>query len=426
MHVLLFGLVLCLLAYPAAALDEEHVYDRMIALYAQDKGCDDAPEYPAWERRKVTNPGDGYVLRYSRFGCSLGARGALVPFPGRGEGSFEYYETAMDFIARGLSPVHVVDHRGQGLSPRLLTDPHKGHVDRFEDYIDDALSFVGAVEQDLTGLGAGENVPLFLTSNSMGGAIAIGLFQRLGPDNPFRAAAFLGSMIQVNYHSFTGTPATWLNLRLYSETGALLQARWRCSVATLWNPQRCEDYAAASAAEGYRPGSRRFAEESQALMTHSAARYELRTYMMDSFDWSEIAATEYAASEHWPGPQLGGATNGWVREAARFNREMRQPENLRKMVHVPVMLLTGSEDLRAYRPYARWRHDPPDLSRHIAFCDALNVESMDRTGRYVCQFVPLNGGYHELYKERDTERQNALDTVDWFFQTHPAAPAEAN
>jgi alpha-beta hydrolase superfamily lysophospholipase len=140
--------------------------------------------------------------------------------------------------------------------------------------------------------------------------------------------------------------------------------------------------------------------------------------MMDQYDWSAIAEREYTAEENWHGPQLGGATNGWVREAARFNREMRKSANLARMVHVPVLILTGTEDLRAYNPYAKWRHKTPDLSRHTEFCDDLNAESLAASGRYICSFLALNGAYHELYKERDLERQRALDAVDWYFRSN--------
>ena len=414
---ILLGMALILLARPAPALDEAIAFDQMIELYLQDLDCGASSDVPAWERGQLVNPTDGFRARFSRFGCTIAPRGSIVLFPGRGEGSFEYYETAIDFIERGFGPVYVLDHRGQGLSPRLLEDPHKGHVARFEDYVDDAKAFVAVVQADLTDLGAGPEPVMYLTSNSMGGAIGIGLFQRYGADNPFRAAAFLGAMINVNYHSFTGTAANSWNLLIYSEGGALMQARLRCGVSTLWNANRCEEYAVASAADGYQPGTRRFVENNQAMMTNSAARFDLRTHMMDRFDWSSFAEQEYAATENWSGPQLGGATNGWVREAARFNKQMREPANLKKMVHVPVMLLTGSEDLRAYHPYAEWRGRTPDLSRHTQFCDDLNAESMAANGQYVCEFVALAGGYHELYKERDFERQRALDTVDWFFRS---------
>jgi len=426
LRLAVMGIVAGLIINPAAALDEDVVLDTMIDLYAQDIECGQESAAPAWTRGSVTNSKDGYRARYSRFGCDIGPRGSIVLLPGRGEGSFEYYETAIDFIDRGFGPIYVIDHRGQGLSPRMLDDHHKGHVTLFEDYVDDAQAFVQAVRTDLAYLGAGADPVMYLTTNSMGGAIGIGLFQRLGADNPFEAAAFLGAMINVNYHSFTGTSSSWLNLRIHSETGALAQARWRCGVATFWNSERCEEYAVKSAANGYEAGTRRFVENDQAMMTHSAPRYDLRTHMLDTFDWSDIAEQEYAADEKWSGPQLGGATNRWVLEAARFNREMRKSDNLHKMAHVPVMLLTGSEDLRAYNPYPAWQDRKPDLSRHTEFCDDLNASSLRLNGSTICQFVSLQGGYHELYKESDFERVKALNTVDWFFRFKSEMSAQSD
>ncbi len=78
--------------------------------------------------------------------AAIAPRGFIVLFPGRGEGSFEYYETAIDFIGRGFVPFYLLDHRAQGLSSRLLADSHKGHIASFDDYVDDAEAFVSAVK----------------------------------------------------------------------------------------------------------------------------------------------------------------------------------------------------------------------------------------------------------------------------------------
>jgi pimeloyl-ACP methyl ester carboxylesterase len=37
--------------------------------------------------------------------------------------------------------VLIIDHRGQGLSGRMLSDTHRGHVDNFSDYVDDLAAF---------------------------------------------------------------------------------------------------------------------------------------------------------------------------------------------------------------------------------------------------------------------------------------------
>lgn len=423
MRALVVSLLWAFLADPAAALDEAAVPAEIVARLTAPAGCTPGRDAAGWERRALEIPRDGYRLRYSRFGCDLGAKGALVLLPGRGEFSPEFFETAIDFIARGYGPVYVVDHRGQGLSPRLLEDPHKGHIARFEDYVDDMAVFVGAVKDDLAELGAGPAPRLFLTSNSMGGAIAIGYLQQRGADVPFTAAALIGAMLRVNYISYTGKPSSWLNLRIYSEGGALAQALWRCDIATLWDRDRCAQYAVQGSFAGYRPGSRQFRPDDEAKMTQSAARYDLRTYMLDTFDWSDIAAREYTPEENWTGPQIGGATNGWVQEAARFNRQMRRPAAVAGLVHVPLMLITGTRDLRTYREYADWRGKAPDLSHHVDFCDRVNAASLAARGTYICDFLAINGGFHELYEERDLERRQTLDAVDWFFQTHSAAGA---
>ncbi len=405
------------LASPAVALDEVTVLDRMLDYLAADQDCGEAVKAPGWERRVLDIPRDGYRLRYSRFGCDVGDKGALVIAPGRSEPSYEYAETALDFIRRGYGPVYVVDHRGQGLSPRLLPDPDKSHIEEFSDYVDDFDVFVSAVLADLDRLGAGPDLPLFLTSNSMGGAIAISYFQKVGADNPFDAAVLVSAMIHVNYISFTGKRNSWLNLRVFSESGVALQGWWRCGAARLWNADLCNDYAAAATFGPYVPGSRNFAPGDEAMMTQSRARHQLRTRMWDDFDWSAIRAEEYAG-EHWDGPQIGGTTNNWARESVRFLRDMRDPDRLARAVHVPLMLMSGTRDLRAYRPYAGWLDAPPDLSRHTEFCDALNAQSLKANGEYVCEFFAVNGAFHEIYKERDVEREKALDAVDWFLQSH--------
>lgn len=401
---------------PARALDGETVFDKMVAYIAADQGCGEAGRWPGWERRVVPIPRDGYRLRYSRFGCAPGDRGALVISPGRSEPSYEYAETAIDFIARGFGPVYVVDHRGQGLSPRLLADLSKGHIEHFPDYIKDFAVFVDAVQADLASLGA-PDAPLFLTSNSMGGAIAIGYFQMTGADNPFRAAALVSAMIHVNYISYTDKDPSWLNLKIYSESGVSLQGWWRCEVATLWDADRCDGYAAPATFGSYQTDQRGFRSGAEVMMTQSRDRYDLRTYMWDRFDWSTIRDAEYAG-ERWTGPQIGGSTTRWTRESVRFLRKMRKSRNLARMVHVPILLLSGTRDLRAYRPYAGWMDAPPDLSRHVTFCDRLNAASLAARGIYICDFVALNGAFHEMYKERDEERQKALDTVDSFLARH--------
>ncbi|GGE49871.1 serine aminopeptidase domain-containing protein [Actibacterium pelagium] len=407
---------------PAFALEEGKVFQTVVPLYSEDAPC--SPEFaePFWARKSVANPADDYVVRYSRFSCVIGDSGAILIAPGRTEPAYEYLETALDFIALGYGPIYAVDHRGQGLSPRMLKDPLKGHVARFEDYISDLDVVVSAMQADLSALGAPADYPRFFTSNSLGGAIGIGYFQTNGAETPFAAAALLGPMIHVNYISFVDTDATWLALRTFSEFGANSQANLRCGVLSWFNTEKCAEYANEADFGPYVTGSRSFVPDTESIMTHSRTRYDLRTHMWDAFDWAKIAAEEYAEGEFWTGPQLGGSTNGWVKEASRFNRQMRKSKNLEKMPDMPVLLMTGTRDLRAYRQFRSGSGKEPDLKRHSDFCDDMNAESLVTFGNYNCLFIPIKGAFHELYKERDAERSVAISAVDWFFRMSTRLP----
>ena len=70
-----------------------------------------------------------------------------------------------------------MDWRGQGASGRALKNPHKGHIDRFETYLDDLSWFY----DDIVGPTSGETV---LMAHSMGGHITLRavLEGRIRPD----------------------------------------------------------------------------------------------------------------------------------------------------------------------------------------------------------------------------------------------------
>ena len=127
-------------------------------------------------------------------------------------------ETALDFIGFGFGPVYLVDHSWQGLSPRLLYDQSKGHIENFRDYITDMVKVVDDMIEYLQKMGAGPSPRIFFISSSLGGAISIGYFQMTGQDNPFAAAALLATMIRSNYIGFMDVRRTRLNLDRFAFT----------------------------------------------------------------------------------------------------------------------------------------------------------------------------------------------------------------
>jgi len=92
------------------------------------------------------------------------ARGTCIVCPGRTEFIEKYFEVARELQGRGFA-VLIIDWPGQGLSQRLLEDPMKGHIDRFE-------TFMGALRNGLDAM-AELPRPYVSLAHSMGGAIAL-------------------------------------------------------------------------------------------------------------------------------------------------------------------------------------------------------------------------------------------------------------
>jgi len=89
----------------------------------------------------------------------------VAPGSGAPGGRYGYLAEAM--VPLGYA-VHVFDLRGHGSSPGV-----RGHIERFSDYVDDALLFVDAVAAEQPAAGAEQpGPPLYLLGHSLGGLIA--------------------------------------------------------------------------------------------------------------------------------------------------------------------------------------------------------------------------------------------------------------
>ncbi|KAF0663934.1 lysophospholipase L2, partial [Salmonella enterica subsp. enterica serovar Worthington str. BCH-4719] len=78
-------------------------------------------------------------VRFVRFRNDSNDR-TIVICPGRIESYVKYAELAYDLFHLGFD-IFIIDHRGQGRSGRMLSDPHRGHVDHFNDYVEDLAAF---------------------------------------------------------------------------------------------------------------------------------------------------------------------------------------------------------------------------------------------------------------------------------------------
>lgn len=109
---------------------------------------------------------DGVNLRIGRWEPPAARKGTVVVLQGRAEYIEKYFETVRDLRARGFA-VATLDWRGQGLSDRALSDPQKGHIRSFSQYVTDLEAFMHQVVlPDCP-------PPYYALGHSMGGAIVI-------------------------------------------------------------------------------------------------------------------------------------------------------------------------------------------------------------------------------------------------------------
>jgi lysophospholipase len=245
----------------------------------------------------------GVPLRWVAFEAHP-ERAALVVLPGRTEPAERYGELAADLVPLGYT-VFVLDVRGQGRSGRLLgrdqppgsPEFQKGHVERFEDYVDDLGTFLRAVVRGksahaASGDRAGRRV--FGLGHSMGAAILTRRAQ-LHPRD-LDALALSSPMFRIPVPPLG---PTYIRLQLLLGRG--------------------EEYA-----RGVGPLDPTRQDFETNNTTHSQAR----------FRWK---------FGHIPGPELwlGGPTYRWVHEALRMTAAVRADA---ARLRTPTLALQASED----------------------------------------------------------------------------------
>lgn len=242
------------------------------------------------ERREGEFAGvDDVPIRYVRF-SAIGNDNIILVSPGRIESYVKYPELAYDLFQCGFDVI-IVDHRGQGRSGRMLDDRHRGHVQHFDDYIED---FHQLYQREIAPRHYSKK---YILAHSMGGAIAA-LFLAKYPQT-FDAAALCAPMTGI-YLPIPG----WISRRI------LHWAERR--------PLRRDGYAMGT-------GHWRPLPFVVNRLTHSRERYRrnLRFYA----DYPEL--------------QVGGPTYHWVKEGIEAGMHiLQQAEN----ITTPLLLLQASED----------------------------------------------------------------------------------
>ncbi len=160
-----------------------------------------------WSHEALMRP-DGTRLRLSRWRPAEDARPApgaptILILPGRAEFVEKYAELAGDLTRRGLH-VLCLDWRGQGGSSRPLADAGIGHVDRFDQFLDDLAACLPRLMDGVTG-------PIVALGHSMGGHILLRFLAER--PHPFAAAILSAPMLGVQTFPLPEAGARWLARR---------------------------------------------------------------------------------------------------------------------------------------------------------------------------------------------------------------------
>jgi lysophospholipase len=117
------------------------------------------------------------------------ARAEIVLSPGRIEAAQKYQEFCFDLYQAGFT-VHLIDHRGQGLSDRINTDRQLGDVADFQHYVQDfALWLQTKLEPE-------QQAPFLGLAHSMGSAILCRYLQQY-PQHGFKGAVYCSPMFGI-------------------------------------------------------------------------------------------------------------------------------------------------------------------------------------------------------------------------------------
>ncbi|MEP1448784.1 MAG: alpha/beta fold hydrolase [Paraglaciecola sp.] len=232
--------------------------------------------------------------------------GSIVIASGRIESAIKYKELIYDLYQNGYS-VFIHDHRGQGVSGRMLDNPHTGYVLSFNDYVDDLKQFIDEIVTPKS-----QHKPNLLC-HSMGGAI--GALTVLRYPELFHKVAFSAPMFGIR----PALPSWFANLLL--ELHAILHSK----ESYFWG-QKNYDSLPFSANE----------------LTHSEVRYK-------------IFRQEY---QHATRVQLGGVSGHWLKVAGEAMNEIEL--NVERFPISALVIQAGADHVvdnnRQTRVVAKMRH----------------------------------------------------------------------
>jgi len=248
-----------------------------------------------WKNTAVSDSFQGVAnKRIYTTSIKNGNANAIVISQGRNESIFKYKELAFDLSQQGYD-LYLIDHRGQGFSERFGGDSHRGHIEQFQDYVDDFNHYI--VSLDL----AKHYQQRYLLSHSMGGTISALYLQQY--THPFQASVFISPMFSINLGGI-------------SERIAQIITYSSAEICSWFNDKACYIFAGS----GY--NKEVFANNE---LTSSKIRFK----------------SSINTFEQYPQAKLGSPTMRWVAESISATRQA--VANASK-INIPILIIQAGAD----------------------------------------------------------------------------------
>ena len=296
---------------------------------------------------------DGVNIHYAQFIQEQAECPTIIIVPGRCESYLKYQELSFDLYCQGYN-IFIIDHRGQGLSGRMLQNYNKGYVVKFQDYVDDLHDFVDNIVTPQS------SEKPYLLAHSMGGTIATRFMQDC--PNAIKAAVISSPMLGF-YSGVLPNSIAKILVAIKLKLNNIIST-------TPWYFFGQKDYFAKSFSDN--------------KLTHSVQRYQ---YFVDLYEKNKVI-------------QLGGVTTHWLAQSIAAQKELFAKI---AQLKTPILLLQARADSIVCQ------------QAQENFCQQLHALQPQSCPAGVPSRI--ENAFHELFFETDDLREQAItQSLAWFTQ----------